>query len=471
MRPSISLTSSPSRFQSQILVGLGALLALAAGLAVAPSFEALLFVAVITGAAVWFWAWIRPKSALWLLMASSIFLLAIPVSEHNTVNPIDFLFVPVLLGAWFWHHKRSRTATGSRVDRAEAWLIKAGLLFYGVAVLSLVRLAASGNPEGAWNSLLHLGRSFQGALLYPLVIRLLRDPGDLRKARNAICIGIILSLIVNAVWFAFFELQRAGAVWILGTTAGAIGDPNEAGSSILLVWVAALAIPLRRWQAIMILALSVVLLLATTSRSGLLAWTVFCIAYGMRARVGWVWAAPVAIVALWPVLPAEWTGRLLRTVTLTPGSSEAYSSLVRMFSWRAAWDVFLQHPLLGVGYVSFHFVSSEYNQLRLVLGTAESFYLEVASGMGVVGLISVALIFLALRRMGAVARSVSPPGSWGDRLGRMTLPFLLGTAVANLTGDNLVGLLGVAQMALFAGFLTQAARLGEAETAALRRGA
>jgi O-Antigen ligase len=471
MRRSIFMLASSSRTRLLLLIALGAAFALAAGLTAAASGAATLFVAGVAGASIFLAAWMRPRSALWLLAGSSVFLLAVPVSARYSLNLIDVLIIPALCGAWFWYRGRSGADVRSGVDRAATWLVSAVLLFYGTAVLSLARLAASGNAAGAWHSLLLLGRSIEGAMLYFLVVRLVRAPEDLRRIRSAICVGVLLSLAANAVWIFARELPRAGCVWILGAGGGTIVNPNEAGAGVLLAWAAVLAIPPRRWQAWVLLSLSTALLLATASRSAMLAWIVFCLAYGIRGRARWFWAAPAGLVALWPLLPSGLTGRFLRTVALQPGSFEAFSSLIRVYSWRAAWEVFLQHPILGVGYIGFRFVSAEHNPLRLVLGTAESFYLEVASGMGATGLLFLLLSFVAFYRLCRAARAASPRDSTGNRLGRVGPPLLLGTAVANLTGDNLAGMLGVAQMALFAGLLTQAARMGGRETAGPEQGA
>jgi O-antigen ligase len=136
-----------------------------------------------------------------------------------------------------------------------------------------------------------------------------------------------------------------------------------------------------------------------------------------------------------------------------------YSSVVRLFGWQTALEVFRHHPLFGVGYLGFRFVAHDYNALGMYFSTVENFFLETAVGMGILGLLVLSLFAIACWRLGRAARRHAEPGSQAHRLGEMTPAFLLSVFVANLTSDNLIGLVNGGQLAIFFALLAQASLL------------
>jgi O-antigen ligase len=204
----------------------------------------------------------------------------------------------------------------------------------------------------------------------------------------------------------------------------------------------------------------------TQSRSGLLAFATFTLLTVRHLRWRWLLGALVMLLLALPLVPPEYWERLRRSLTFKQGSFEVFSFLVRIYGFRAAWLVFLDNPLIGVGYLGYRFVSSQYNDLRLVLGTAENFVLETLAGLGLIGL---GVVIAALRRLyalGTVALGVTPARTLGHELARRHAPLLTAILVANMTGNTFVGLVGVGQLALWCALLVRSGHLaapGEAE--------
>ena len=426
----------------------------------APAFLALLVIQLL--------AVRSPRGAFLILIANAVFYPVLPVTTSRGVNPIDALIGPTLLGSWLWFApKHPRVDVRAPAERERAGLVRAGLTYYGVAMLSLAVLALRGHPLQAGDSLLILSRSIEGAMYFVLATRLVRTSQDVRSVGYALLAGFLFSVIANALCFVprwGFDVPRSGAVLILGAKGPYVANPNEEAAACLLLFVVALAYPLGRWIRALALFAIAALLVTSLSRSGLLAGVVFVAVLGLQKKWRWLWLLPLFVAACFPFLPSEWVLRVTRTLVLERGSFEAYSSLVRFFTWEASFRTFLAHPILGVGYLGYRFVSYAYNPLGAILVTAESMYLETAAGMGVMGLAALAWVGIAGLRMASAIRRTSAPNGIAYRLASMTPAYLAGVAAGNLTGDNLMGMMAVAQLALFYGLLAQAGRV-DRETA------
>jgi O-antigen ligase len=450
----------PSRALFLVLGALGLLSALALGGTdlippLAPVFLVLLVLQLL--------AVRSPQATFYVLIANAVFFPVLPITAKRGVNPIDALIGPALLGSWLWFRarpKRRDTHLPAEVERSR--LVAAGLTYYGVALLSLAVLAARGRPLEAGDSLLLLSRSIEGALYFVLATRLIRRPEHVKGVGFALLAGFLFSAIANAACFvprAEFDIPRAGAVLILGAKRWYVANPNEEAAACLLLYAVALAFPIgKALRALALFAIST-LLVTSLSRSGLLAGVVFVAVLGLQKQWRWLWLMPLLVAASFPFLPSEWVLRVTRTLVLERGSFEAYSSLVRVFTWEASLRTFLAHPILGVGYLGYRFFSSNYNSLGAVLVTAESMYLETAAGMGIVGLAALVWIAVAGLRLAKAIRKESAPGTVAARLASITPAYVAGVAAGNITGDNLIGMMAVAQLALFFGLLAQSARV------------
>jgi O-antigen ligase len=454
------------------LVALGLVVAVASGFAVSgESFHAIVLVSAVFAAALILLGIVWPRAIFAALLFNAVIFPALPVVAGRGVNPIDILLPIALFTTWFFGRPEpARFGLDAELEQKRRAVARAGLFYYAVAVASLVALGLGGNVSGALDSFLILTRSFQAAAYFYLVSRLARGRDGVYFVRNTILTALLVAAVINLPLVVFWGLPRAGSVlvlgtpgprsaayWTIGNTNAVMTNPNELAAGCLLVWALLLALPLRRpWQGLA-LGTTIVLLLASTSRSGMLSWLIFVVTLGLRRGHRKLLILPLLGLAAFPLLPDELAGRILRTAVMEEGSFEAYTSIIRVFCWYAAIAIFLDHPILGAGYLGLRHVAHEYNPLGLYLVTAESFYLETASGMGILGLAALAAFGWACVALGRAALRHGAPGSPSYRMGQVASPFLLALAVGNLTGDNLVGLLNGAQLAIFLGVLGRVA--------------
>jgi O-antigen ligase len=150
----------------------------------------------------------------------------------------------------------------------------------------------------------------------------------------------------------------------------------------------------------------------------------------------------LAVVSLSGLLPAALTARLsglvenfglfdARTVVVTP---ENFALVERMAHWQAGWDMFRDHPLLGVGAGNYP-VAYDFYSLpgwREALGHAHNYYLNVAAESGLLGLIALLLLLVVSYRQ--AVRGVRTGAA--DGLERAALLGALGCLVM-LTVHNL----------------------------------
>lgn len=452
---------SPRSLLGFAAFGLAAAFAILVGLAIGAHDQMLqILVAAIVGAAGLFAGCLRPRLFFWMLLGTSITLPFLPITETRAANPVDLLLLPTLIGAWLTRPASMRDArVDAGVAREGRSLKRATFAYYGVSLLSLLVLALRGFPQHAGDSLLIVIRGVQGILFFPLVLLMVRDARDLRHVRTAIVVAFLLSTAVNSFGIAALGVVRAGAGWSVAVGDYFISSPNEAGFGVVFLWAIVLAFPFRRGPMIALLILSLVFLAATTSRSGVLAWFTFVVVWAIARRKGWLLLIPLAVLASFPFLPEAWTGKFVRTLLLQRGSFEIYSSMIRIYAWHTAVRMFLHFPILGVGFLGFRFFSYQFNDLTLNLGTAENFLLETAAGMGILGVAAVVWVGAALTGLVRAVRAASAPGSPAARLAELSGPFLVSVVVANATGDNLIGIMGLTQLAVFAALLIAASRV------------
>jgi O-antigen ligase len=464
-----------------LAVALAAAVAVASGFAVTgESLQALALVTIAVAGAVFVLAMTHRRALLAILLVNIIFLPIIPAFGGRGMSMLDVLMPVVLASTWIFG-PRERIAHGGDpvVESRHRDLVRAGILYYVIALFSIALLAARSVPQ-ALDTLAALSRSIQAAAFFYLIHRNVRSADGVRFVRNALLAGVLVAAAVNLPAVAFLGLVRAGAgivvnnpnaslaavSWDVGGMPIVITSPNELGSACVLVWALLLALPMRTRLRVFGFGLSLALLLATQSRSGLVSWAALLFVYGLRRGRRILLTLPFVGVGALTLLPDELKGRLVRTVLVEQGSWEAYSAIIRLFGWQTGLQVFLAHPLFGVGYMGFRFVAHEYNVLGLHMGTVENFFLETAVGMGVLGIVALGLIAITSWRLGTAARKHSEPGSLAHRLGDLTPAFLVSVALGNMTADNLIGLQNGAQFAIFLALLSRAASLPDCRVAA-----
>jgi O-antigen ligase len=419
--------------------------------------------AAVAGSAVLYAGYRWPFTGLLLMLGSSILLVVVRASGLRAVNLIDVLLPPVLLASVLGGARAAARADEKRgeshdlLHAAERRFTRAVLLFFGLAALSLLLIARHSGAGAALDSGLVLTRALQGLLLYPLCTWWLRTRERVERAWGALFVAGFALALTNLVAVTALGVKRAGMTLYVNDPDAPFASPNEAGTATLIVGVVLLVRHAMRpqWRNLALGALVLFVLALTQSRSGLLAWGTFGLLTLRWVRPSRLIAGAASLAALLPLLPQAFWDRMARSVMVDRGSFEALSFFQRVYGWHAAWLVLLDHPWTGVGYLGFRFVSHAYNDLRLVIGTVENYYFEILVSMGVVGLAMLLLVIVELFRLGRAVGRVAPSGTLAHHMSRYHAPLVLGLLVANLTGDNFVGIVAVAQMAMWTAVLVQ----------------
>jgi O-antigen ligase len=452
--------------------------ALAVGLAAGePASGMLLPVGIVAGLAVVGLVVVRPSAGFLVLVFSLFFLLVVPLAgTQRNVNLFDLVLAPLLATSLLTGVRRAAAEADAALTGPAHEAIRSAArrfgtsasLYFGLAALSLLPMALRLGVHTAAVSGLAVSRAVQGALILPLALWWLRDEGRIDTTLRAAAVAVVAFAVVNCVWVLAFGVPRAGMVWWITETREAIGSPNEAAVALLVLWAllqARWATRPSRWLAVL-MAVVVVMLPLTQSRSGLLAFAAFLLLTVRRVRWRWILGSLLVLALMLPIVPSSFWDRMGRSLSLQPGTPEMFSLLIRLYSYRTAWSAFLDHPLFGVGYLGLRFVSVSYNQFHLRGLGAENFLLETLVGLGIVGLAAVAVVFARLWALGRAVRSVTPPKTLGHELARFNTPLLVALVVTNLTGSTVVGMVGVGQVALWAALLIRAGHLAVARRAA-----
>lgn len=449
-------------------VTLGLVAALGLGIALGdPTPAAMTALAAAFGLVALAWVAVKPRAGFLILAGSSILLFVVQVTGKRFANAFDVLMPAVLVGSLLRSGVRGAGALPQDhppIELATRRMSRAAIAYFAVAALSLIPGIVRGHAAQSMDSGLMLLRGIQGAALFPLGMWWIRSRDDLRHTIQAVLVAGGAFVVVNAIALAA-DTRRAGITWIVNTPSGHVVGPNEAASGLLMIWVVLLARQYVRPQLGNLLGMLVAfaMIVLTQSRGGLLAWCTFNLLMLRRLGIRSILGGLLLIALALPFVPSEYVGRMARTLVLQPGSYEAYSALIRVYGWKIAERVFLANPILGVGYLGFRFVSTSYNNLPFLIVTCENIFLEIATGMGLVGLLVTGVLLARMFQLGARIRRAAPSGTLGHHLARLHAPFLISLVVTNLTADNWVGVLGIGQLALWLAILVRSGQFDAGE--------
>jgi len=371
------------------------------------------------------------------------------------------LLVAALLGAAREQAAIADVAeTGDRheaIRTARRRLARAVVIYFAWAALSVVPMFFDGRAANGASSLLSLVRAVQGLLLFPLGLWFMRSERRVRHTIAAMFAATLFLLAVNIPHAVFLHVKRAGMSWFVNQRDWPIADPNEAAAAMLIIlaFVMALRAVRPHWIHGVLACAALAMLVMTYSRSGLLAILTFGALLLPRARWRPVLLVALLLAALLPLIPHEYWERLGRTFVLQRGTFEAYTSLLRFITWKTAIGVFLHHPVSGVGYLGLASVSPAYNDMRLRVG-AESYLLEMAADLGLVGMIALGFVIARLFQLGRAVRRATRPGTVGHEMATLNAPLVIGLLAATLTGSNFVGMVGLGQLALWCAIMARA---------------
>ena len=309
-------------------------------------------------------------------------------------------------------------------ERPEGWL-RAGPLLVIYALVWFASLLHAGNFQVASTAFIGFAKDALGAII---VIFFIQRPSSFKGAVWAVILaGLLMGSIClfqvftntyanNYFGFAGWQLQSSGSSSNHRLT-GPYTNPNAFAQ--VLIFIVPLAID-RLWHerniilrslaglAALFCALTVIF---TYSRGGLLA-MVFSVSVLLVLRrpnfLPLLFTAAL-LVGVIQFLPASYNSRVLSLLQFTDfqsGQLTDQSFRGRTSENTAAWRMFLDHPLLGIGLGNFNVNYQDYSRdlgldTRRVERSPASLYLELLSEQGLVGTAIffwlMALVFLELR--------------------------------------------------------------------------
>ncbi len=276
--------------------------------------------------------------------------------------------------------------------------------------------------------------------LYVLVINLVRTERDLRTMVWVLVVSGFICAAYGVYTYYFLPSDLKG-----GRISGTMGDPNEFAGAM----VARLPFIVYLWpwsstrRALTFLSLALVVTLyaivLSGSRGGFLALaltTLIMVAMQRKRRLLSVMVVILAGLLLIAVMPYHIKTRLGLTGEEDRGakSSQEHRRIFQQFGLR----LFLRHPVIGIGFGGFGeaYERSEYRFLgrspTSSKWVAHNMYLEIAVGLGLVGMIPfLYLLFITLKDAYVAARAGAAGGFTAD-MGRALVAGFAGFLLASV---------------------------------------
>jgi putative inorganic carbon (hco3(-)) transporter len=257
-------------------------------------------------------------------------------------------------------------------------------------------------------------------------------------------------LWVIVVSIGYFAVKGAGFAILIGKSGSLIYGPDDTmiRDNNHLALAVVVTIPLLHYLRVtsenalvkaacwIVIAMSVVTVIATFSRSGFIGLMAVMLGFVTVAkpRLG-AMLLPVALaIGVWIYAPPSWYARINTIQTFQQDNS----SIGRLQAWEASWNIAADRPLLGGGFAAVE-RSKIYDKYRhfetdeLGARAAHSIFFEVLGDLGFVGL----LLYLAI--LGACVRNLvlvrlwssdHAELGWANLLARMMLVSLGGFVAA-----------------------------------------
>lgn len=345
------------------------------------------------------------------------------------VLPLALLLLAVIVARWwFW---------GETIHNWEQAAILIGI--YGF--VGFISLFYAADPARSENALVQYAKD---GLILMTVVFTLRRRASLHAAVWALVLaGLFMgTLTVYQQLTGTFENDYGGfAKAEVKNIVGQVSDFRVAGpvgATNFYAMILVVLVPLawdRLWQekswtlrllSLWCLVVCVLSIIFTFSRGGFLALCLvgLFIMIHQSARPRRILLAVALLALLLPVLPANYTERLVTTLDLFSGDSNdarnETSFRGRTSEVVVAWRIFTDHPIWGVGLKNYKYYYQDYAQplgwdKRREERSAHNLFLEIAAETGLVGLAAFGAIvgnaFYGLRRAG---RSLTQQGRYNE---------------------------------------------------------
>jgi putative inorganic carbon (HCO3(-)) transporter len=296
--------------------------------------------------------------------------------------------------------------------------LRVDLVFITMLLLLAVKAASS---IGALDPALAMDKiikfAIEGLFIYLLLLNVVRSERDLRQVLWALLLaaGVMSAVVVhqevthnvNELYWGLGQRHaefKVGGEWRL-RAAGSIGDPNYLAQILLIPLPLALTMLWTErawWQRVLLISIAGLIVAAcsaTYSRGGALGlvFILGAVALLQRVRPVYIVGAALALLLVVGVAAPDYFERVRSLVSARDITSESgpqdRAIAGRLGENLAAWNVFVDHPLLGVGPDHFKLYYRAYaDELGMLLHAedrpAHNFYLSVAAEMGLLGLLA-----------------------------------------------------------------------------------
>lgn len=404
-------------------LGLAALIGVVTGMVAGKSSAPLTLVALGVGGAGAAVILVSPKTGLLAIAFVTYLSLSDVLIDEYGAPSIAKLLIPLVVAAVLVRWAR----TG---EQPPTWFPPVLLVsIYGIA--SALSLFVASDVGVATERLSELAKD---GLVFILVVTILQDGVTLRRVVWALLAAVICMATIGvhqqltgnfeSSYWGFAKPPSQFSLDGVSTPrlAGPVGDPNFFG--MILLVIVPLAIDrlfserrrLLKVAAGWALVVSGLAIVFTYSRSALLSLIALLavLALVRRPRPRHLAVAAVATLLLLPLLPTSYSQRLSElaesvTELTESGTTSEISVRGRLSENLVAVEMFLDHPLIGVGYGNYPTHYLEYsrevgldprNQNR----APHNLYLEVLSETGIVGFAALALVLGVALASGLRAR-------------------------------------------------------------------
>ena len=282
------------------------------------------------------------------------------------------------------------------------------LIFAGATALSLLGLAGNLSDQ-----LVGLLKAAGGFLIFFIATQSLRERTDLW----VVVLAVLATGFIQALGLTYAVVTGVQSVseQTRNTANGTVGDPNLFAGYLVLVipLVAALGVSLRsRWAPVptgLVVLVLTVALVATLSRSGWIGLAVglAALAVLLRDRRWQIIGMSGAILAI--LLIGGLSGPIAARLGPTTPDGPLDMLVSRWAVWTTAVNIWIDHPIFGVGVANFVNFYPDYSGRTDGLMHAHNIFLNMAAERGILGLTAFVLVLVMLFR--ALMRAVKYAGS------------------------------------------------------------
>lgn len=330
--------------------------------------------------------------AFWGLVLFTLILFVAPQNNFEFLKPLHLAKVSAIVAMLVY--------TGQRLARGAA-ILPAGAEFRLMAaliVISMISIPLSLWPGGSVEVLFDL--YLKSVIIGLLMAQVLTS---IRRFKQMLWYMMIFCFIAAMVAFDTYQSGfRVEGYRMMGGWAGISANPNDFALTINLILPFAVAFfiltrnVIRKAIAAAFLVVGVGAILATYSRTGFLTMAIvlllaFVKHVGQGKGLRYVLPAALIIFAIVSAIPADYDARLQSIVDTKKdrsGSAEA-----RLASIHAALNVIQENPVFGVG---LGVNTLALNAKGLFWAHVHNIYLQLASEIGIPGLIVFVLLLLQL---------------------------------------------------------------------------